>query len=232
MKLKDSILYADMQNSIALGADILYEDEHALLLRDSHSTICYCTADRKESAKNMVQHLPSNFGILVSHDELCNQVLLETCNLHYENRCYHCAYLEKNPLSITLPKELRIGEVSREYMEDVIRLYGKEMPALANEEYLGLCMDAGMYGVFDHKRLCGFISVHEGGYGSIGMLEVEEEYRHMGIATALQRHMINVQLSRGRIPYGEIFIENEASIQLQKRVGMQIGSQLTYWFYQ
>ena len=232
MHLDNNILYADMINSIALGANILYEDEGAILLEDIHSSIFYCAACLKTSGERMVEKLPSSFGILVSHDELSNQILLEKRGLRYENRCYHCAYLKKDPLPISLKEGYEIKKVTPLYMHDVIRLYEKEMPELANEEYMGVCMESGMYGVFDGNVMCGFISVHEGGYGSIGMLEIDEAYRRNGFGVALERYMINVQLERNRIPYGEIFVENEASIYLQARAGMEIGKDLTYWFYQ
>lgn len=226
------MLYVDMLSAKQQGAWILYEDEEAILIQDQHSEIYYCAAKSKEAANRLKNVLPRNFEILVSHDKYCNEIITRETGIHYENRCYHCAYLSNKSLPIDLPQGYTIQDIHEAYMEDVIELYRTEMPSLANEEYMGLCMAAGMYGVMRNKELCGFISVHEGGYGSIGMLEIKPQYRRKGLGIALERYMINVQLQRGKIPYGEIFMENKASLYLQEKVGMQIGSELTYWFYQ
>lgn len=233
MELKNNkLLYVDMIQSIEQGATILYEDGHALLIKDTYSDIVYATADNRGSARKMVAHVPTSFEILVTHDTYCNDVLEDVRQLRYDRMCSHCAYFSKELMPIDIPNGYMVKRVTREYMEDVIELYGKEMPDLANEEYMGLCMDGGMFGVFEETTLCGFISAHSQGRGSIGMLEVKEEYRGRGFGVLLERVMINKQIKRGAIPYGEIFIENEASLRLQKKVGMEIGTSQTYWYYQ
>ena len=152
-------------------------------------------------------------------------------NLEYENICYHCAYTEKKPLTIVIPKGYVINYLSEKHIPEVIELYAKEMPALATPDYIKLNIDSGMLGIFHQEELCGFIGVHEGGYGSIGMLEIKEAYRRNGLAVVLERAMINQQIERGRIPYGEIFIQNRESLKLQEKVGIPVGNELTYWFY-
>ncbi|MGX8852240.1 GNAT family N-acetyltransferase [Amedibacillus sp. YH-ame10] len=227
----NKILYADMINSMQLGATVVYEDEHALLLHDVYSSIYYAAANTKESAKKMIQMIPDTFDILVTHDTICNEVLKEDRNIEFENVCYHCAYLSQKPLEISLEKGYEIKPLNLEHMQEVIDLYGKEMPTLANEEYISLNIKSGMLGMFYGDDVCGFVGVHEGGYGSIGMLEIKPQYKRLGLATMLERAMINLQLERGRIPYGEIFQENAISLKLQHKVRMQVGKDLTYWFY-
>ena len=92
-------------------------------------------------------------------------------------------------------------------------------------------MDYGLIGVFHGDELAGFMGVHEGGSGSMGMLEVKSCYKRKGLGSALEKAVINMQLERGKIPYGEIFIDNTASLKLQEHVGLTIGDRLTYWFY-
>ena len=46
-----------------------------------------------------------------------------------------------------------------------------------------------MYGAFADGKLAGFIGMHA--EGSMGILEVFEEFRRQGIAEALERHLIN-----------------------------------------
>ena len=233
MKLtQDIVLYADMINAMALGADILYEDEDALLIQDQHSEIYYCAAIHLSAARRMAEQLPQSFSILVSHDTFSNEAIYEKSGIHYENRCYHCAYLLQQPLFYQLPEEYELRMLTRLELDAAIQLYQKEMPELANCDYMGACMEYGMPAIFHHNNLCGFVGVHEGGYGSIGMLEVAPAYQRNGLASILEKAMINHQLSNQRLPYGEIFEDNLASLKLQKKLGLSISNQLTYWFYQ
>lgn len=92
------LLYVDMIQSIAQGCDILYEDEHALLIKDAYSNILYATADHSKSAEKMVEHVPISFEILVTHDTYCNIALLQFRQLQYDRVCSHCAYFSKGAL--------------------------------------------------------------------------------------------------------------------------------------
>lgn len=226
----DRILYADMQNALRHQAVILYEDERSLLLQDISSGLTYCTALDAEAAANMIGHI-KDFDILVSHDEYCNQAIQQRFHITYENCCYHCVYTGHKRFFVDLPAGFHFAFVDERYMEDVIALYRKEMPELANAAYMRKAMDYGLIGVFHGDELAGFMGVHEGGSGSMGMLEVKSCYKRKGLGSALEKAVINMQLERGKIPYGEIFIDNTASLKLQEHVGLTIGDRLTYWFY-
>lgn len=65
--------------------------------------------------------------------------------------------------------------------------------------------------------------------GSIGLLEVLPQYRRRGLATLLQSYMIGLELSRGRVPYGQVFDGNDASLALQQSLGMSRSMGPLYW---
>ena len=65
--------------------------------------------------------------------------------------------------------------------------------------------------------------------GTIGLLEVLPQYRRQGVATLLQRFMTNLELSRGHIPYGQVFEDNIPSLALQRSLGYRISDGLLYW---
>lgn len=54
-------------------------------------------------------------------------------------------------------------------------------------------------------------------------------YRRQGIATLLQSYLTNLELSRGHIPYGQVFDGNEPSLALQRSLGYQRSAGLMYW---
>lgn len=223
------ILYADMIDIRKHGGKILYEDDYALLLQDSVSGILYCTALREDNARVMIAHMPEEFFILVSHDILTNPIIEEMLHLLPDLGCYHSVYLDEQIPRVELAEGYHIEQLQYSHMDEVIELYKNSMPSLATYEYISQCIEQGMVGAFEGEVLCGFIGVHDG--TSIGLLEVKEEYRRKGIAVALLQCIIGKQMEKGRIPYGEIKEGNEASIKLQEKVGMQIGKELTYWYY-
>ena len=52
----------------------------------------------------------------------------------------------------------------------------------------------------------------------MGLLEILPEYRRLGLAYALEAHLINHLLSLGRVPFCQVALYNEASIRLQKKL--------------
>ena len=64
-----------------------------------------------------------------------------------------------------------------------------------------------------------------------GARHVFEEYRGNGYAKELYSFLIDWQLKRGRIPYGQVFQDNEASIALQKSFGLTFSKEPVYWLW-
>ena len=65
----------------------------------------------------------------------------------------------------------------------------------------------------------------------MGILEVIPEYRRRGIATALEGMMINKKLKEGRIPYDHVVLGNDASLGLQKSLGMDKAEGIVTWLF-
>ncbi len=105
------------------------------------------------------------------------------------------------------------------------------------EQYYPLIKDAAelaeritsgnLFGACVEEQLAGFIGVHT--EGAMGMLTVLEEYQGRGIGTALITYLIRKELRRGHIPYSQIFKENQISMALQEKVGMELKSEPVWW---
>ncbi|MBQ3898399.1 MAG: GNAT family N-acetyltransferase, partial [Lachnospiraceae bacterium] len=85
------------------------------------------------------------------------------------------------------------------------------------------------YGIFENGEIAGFIGCH--GEGSIGMLYIDEKYRHKGYAADLESFMFNRDLEHGRIPYGQVVLGNEASVKLQEKIGVYGGDKVLTWLH-
>lgn len=135
--------------------------------------------------------------------------------------CKRAAYNRKNPLP--LPKEIEIRQLDISYAKEILSHYH-----LGTEEYMKERLSSGcMFGAFVEGKMAGFMGMHT--EGSLGMLEVYEEYRRQGIAESLESYMINICLSKGMLPYGDIVIGNEPSFRLQRKLGMKVTKEIFYW---
>ena len=89
-------------------------------------------------------------------------------------------------------------------------------------------MDQGVIiGAFLNGELAGFMGRHR--EGSLGMLFVFPKFRRLGVAEALERNYVNREIALGHVPYGQIFLGNIASRQLQEKLGMEFSEKNICW---
>ena len=55
------------------------------------------------------------------------------------------------------------------------------------------------------------------------------EFRRRGYAEALYRTLINNQIEKGRKPFAQIVEGSEASIAMQKKLGLRVSGGTVYW---
>lgn len=84
-----------------------------------------------------------------------------------------------------------------------------------------------MWGLFENNKLAGFIGTHD--EGAIGMLEILPQHRRKGYGYALEAWLIAHQLRLGWIPYCHVVEGNEASIHLQRKLGMVQATLPALW---
>ncbi|MCI6548438.1 MAG: GNAT family N-acetyltransferase, partial [Coriobacteriaceae bacterium] len=103
---------------------------------------------------------------------------------------------------------------------DLVASHYSHPEYLATGELEDILARGLMLGGFEAGRLCAFIGEHP--EGAISMLEVFPEQRRRGWATALESAKINEQLDRSLVPWGEVWPNNQASIALQKKLGLTV----------
>ncbi len=129
-------------------------------------------------------------------------------------------YTEKTHRRI-INKDIRLLDESHAgYVADTYALGGREYA-------IRQVLSGAVYGIFVDDVLAGYIGTH--GEGSIGMLYVDEAYRHRGLAADLESFMFNRDLEAGRTPYGQIIVTNNASISLQEKIGVYGGDRIISW---
>jgi GNAT superfamily N-acetyltransferase len=137
--------------------------------------------------------------------------------------CCHAVYASREPLHNALPQGAAIRPLDLSHF-DIVRAH---YHTVDNANYLRERIANGMFGVFFGDELAGFIGTHE--ERPMGLLEVLPDYRRLGLAYALEAHLINHLLSLGRTPFCQVALHNEPSFALQKKLGLTISDTMIYW---
>ena len=225
---RDPVLYLDLTEAVRRGdGRVLGAAPHGALvaftnLHDGPNYGCTMFADDVETAQALCALIPSGPGFITVHERLYFDLLQERFGFSEINACWQVGYLRTTPLP--LPElGVEVRRLEAPHLPTVIANYDLE-----DEEYLGWLIGQGeLYGAFDGDTLMAFAGRHA--EGSMGLLEVLPQYRRRGLATLLQSHIINLELSHGHIPYGQVFDGNEASLALQRSLGMAQSMGRLYW---
>lgn len=225
---RDPVLYLDLTEAVRRGdGRVLGAGPCGALvafhgLTDGTDLGYTMFASDRRTAESLCRLLPPDPGFVTVHETLYFDLLEKRFGFSGMEPCWQMGYLHISPLP--LPElGLEVRRLDPSCLPIVTAHYEMEGP-----EYLGRLIERGeLYGAFEGDTLTGFIGRHA--EGSIGILEVLPPYRRRGIATLLQSHMINLELSRGRIPYGQVFDGNEPSLALQRSLGMTRSQGQLYW---
>ncbi|MBO7399623.1 MAG: N-acetyltransferase, partial [Clostridia bacterium] len=74
----------------------------------------------------------------------------------------------------------------------------------------------------------GFIGVHA--EGCMGMLFVMPRFRRCGYGREMELFMTGEMMRAGLYPYGQVFVTNKASLELQKTTVYSPGETEMFWF--
>lgn len=225
---RDPVLYLDLTESVRRGEGrVLGAAPHGALvafnnLIDGPASRYTMFADDERTAQTLLTLLPANPGFVCVHEDFYWDQLERRFGFSKLRPCQQVGWLRT-----VSPAEPETGAKIR-------RLEAANLPAvcasyqLEGEEYLSWLISRGeLYGAFEGETLMGFIGRHA--EGIIGLLEVLPQYRRRGLGRQLQAHMIGLELSRNRVPYGQVFLDNDASLALQHSMGMNCSMGRLYW---
>lgn len=226
---RNPVLYLDLTEAVRrgegwvvdscpTGALVAYHNyEH-----NGHPTgFTLCAADLT-TAQTLLAHLPEDTEFIVAHEELCLPLIQEQFPIAPFHPSLQMAYLGQEPLPLP-DLGLQVKPLEELHLSIALAHY-----PLGDEVYLRWLMERReLYGAFDRETLLGFMGRHA--EGSLGLLEVLPQYRRRGVATLLQAFMTNLELSRGHIPYGQVFLDNAPSLALQQRLGFRPSASPLFW---
>lgn len=202
------------------AGEVLYAEGRNILVYDVRSRISMMTAPDEAAFRVMLPLIPKDTELYVTSQEYMNSILEECFGVRVECCCYQACYTRREALPVK-HKDIRPLEIS--YLDYVVENYHN-----GSLEYVKERLEAGvMYGAFVEDRIAGFIGMHE--EGSMGMLFVEEAYRRMGLGRSLEAYAVNRMLEKEWIPYCQVYKDNEASLILQRNLGLYLSDHLVWW---
>lgn len=229
--MKNKLIHMDMIEALRLGnAELLCHTEEGIVIWEKNSRACMIAAVGEEQGKRLFQGMDENIkkkaeafifhgNALPLHEAVCEEL-----GIHAECLCYQAVYTRGVRMPVSDQVQIR------PLAEKDLSLVTKHYTFVLDEEYIRERLKKGViWGAYLQDTPVGFVGEHE--EGSIGMLEVFPEYRHRGIALALEADAINRKLSEGRIPYGQIVDTNEASIHLQEKLDLRISKDRLGWYF-
>lgn len=215
---KDYLLNVDMIECIRRDlCEIVFASDKAVLIAADGGGVYMLSCEDRELGFDLLRiHQPP---WVVLHQMDMREGLAEM-GYRLGDACWQGAYTKTEPLEET-GADMRL--LDRSYAHLVSENY-----ELADEEELTELMDKGvMLGAFVEGKLAGFMGQHP--EGSQGLLFVFPEYRRLGLAEALERRYVNLDLSRGNVPFGQIFVGNTPSRRLQEKLGMEFSDKFICW---
>lgn len=218
---RDYLLNVDLIEGINRGlCDILYADGDGVLLRMKDGGVYMISSDTAEKTLELLEKFKPQ--VLVLHQMEQKSAVIEKSGYNCGNECVNAVYLKCE----MLPESgFNIRPLTMEYAQLASSTYH-----MGDLEYITELIEKQILtGAFEGENLMGFMGVHD--EGAMGILEVLPKYRRRGIARALESYMINRALERGEVPYGQIFADNTASLELQKMLGMEISEKHICWMW-
>lgn len=209
-------------------ARVLAANENGVLLE--HGDLFLLASEPDHAADFLpLMTLDSPFNpeqLIVLHSDDLRETLEREHGFQTVMECYHAVYPSAKRIPYTLPEGADIRKLDARYVDFVHAHYHM----VDDINYIRERIEEDMLGVFVGEEIVGFAGTHD--ERSMGMLEILPEYRRLGLAYALEAHLINHLLSLGRVAFCQVAVNNEASIRLQRKLGLDISEQAIYWLAQ
>ncbi len=227
--LKDEVLYADM---IAVykqdNCDVLYDETDGILLYEHTSQTYLASANKRAGAIDILNEIPQDYKIFIAHDHIFEEFANTSFNYKHVEYKYNYVYQRKEYF-VVKESDIVFKNLDSTHVPMV-----KKHCSLAegfSSNYLDKRVEVGMLGAFMNDDLVGFVGIHEN--NALGMLEIFNDYRHLGIGLQLQCTYINQLLKdKSKVPvYTQVNASNEESMKLHEKLYFTKAVNSCIWYF-
>ena len=221
--MNDPLLHADMLDCLDAGkGEVLYSEEDGVMIR-SGEDLYRISTESEETLRKLCRMIKNDRDYdIVTHQFRLISAIYEEKGLFDILPCRQGVYRGER-----LPEPKINGIEFRPLTLDQLAFVTENYDS--DERYIKSRIEDGMLGAFDGEKCVGFIGRH--GDGSVGLLKVLPAYRRRGIGEALETRMVNRVLDEGRVPYDHVVIGNDASMSLQRKLGMEFAKNMVVWLW-
>lgn len=202
------------------NGEILFASGADILIKDRKSGACLLSAADAEAGRKLLALIPKETKLFVTSQEFLNILLEEQFGARVMFRCLQACYTRREALPVR-HKDIRL--LGEEHADYICANYH-----CGDKDYvLGRLREKTMHGAFVEDHLAGFIGIHDD--GGIGLLFVDGNYRRQGIGASLEAFMINKRKELGEIPYVQVVSDNQNSLRMQERLGLNLSTEAIWW---
>ena len=223
---REYLLHINMIGPITRGtALILYTADNGVMIKETASGAFMISASSPDIGRRLVKEayeMEPDAEMFLVHQSFMREILKEHHPRANFREVLTAAYLSTDRLP-TIP-EMSIQTLDDNSVDIIMRHYSLG----PSEEYIrGRIAAKDLFGAFVEGEMIGFGGIHA--EGSLGMLEIFEEYRRMGYATSVAGFGVNLQLDRGLVPFSCVKVENTPSIYMHKKLGFTMSDSSVWW---
>ena len=213
---------ADMAAILCLGTGkLLYDGSDGAIILSPDGTMLTSDMQSGERLCELIRtRCPALPAVFSLKSEAAADMLKREFSMHLSTRCTQWVYEKDAP---PFPATADIRPLEMVHAEFAASVYHD-----GDGTYIRDRIEHGaLWGVFEGNELAGFAGFH--GEGSMGMLEILPPFRRRGYAMQMEAFLISVALDEGRPPYCHVIDENEASLHLQRKMGLTCASLPAIW---
>ncbi len=201
-------------------AFIIRATDDAALMYAEYMNLHLLMANSDEAALSVLKGT-NDIELIISDLPSFDNKLKYMYSLKLALPCYTVAYLKKEPILVADDVHISPININQLYIID------EHYSLMSTEGIKNAILSGRLYGGYMNGEWVGFIGLHK--EGTMGMLHIFEKYRRRGMGYTLEALLINRLLERGEIPYGHVVNNNQASLMLQKRIGMEKSKSTISW---
>lgn len=203
------------------SADVLYADESCVFLKDKASDVYSIQTEDLPLAEKLLREHP--IKVLVAHNRKLSEFALKSLGFSDPVPCYQGVYLgEWKPLPVREGVSFRL--MREDEVDEACSMYHFDRESALRHIRMGY-----VYGGYDEEGIAGMIGMHL--QGSMGLLYIKERARRRGYAELLESFLIDTLLEKKLVPYCHVVEGNEASLSLQRKLGLKLTDTMLYWLH-
>lgn len=225
----DPVTHIDISEAINRGhGRVIMVDDGGLIVQNTNTQDLLLACKGKEHAQRLALAAKAveSRGCVIVRGEGSLDAVADTLGYGKSDWCYQFAYLKAERPCVPCDGDIRV--LDSKNIPDVISTYRLPMDEADVQKMIDAKEMFGIYGKQDGE-LWGFIGKHDDGSG--GMLEIFPQHRRKGLGMAMEVFLLNDDLNKGYVPYGQVFVTNEKSINLQQKLGMTQSKGQICWTF-